>query len=507
MKQILYTIFSAVLVLYACKQETKVTEIFIEPQTLQLVAGESHQLELVVSPEDAVPEQSVWQSSNPSVAAVNSEGRVTAVSAGQTSIKVTCGTLSSICEVTVSDSETESVTLDRHEASVFVGEELQLNVTVVPYDGEVVFWTSSDESVAEVDMFGLVKTLSVGNAVITASCGGLEDACELTVNPIASTSVTVDPSELTLGVGEQRSLSATVYPENATDKSVVWDSSDESVVVVDGSGIVTAVAAGAAVVSARNGDNTGICEVTVENVRDMQIGDYYFSDGTVSGILEEGKTPIGVVFWLGNPAEEDEVLAKEHPECVNGLVVALSGSDYQAWQSNHSAYGQTVGSWVENNLPEYKTVTSDKTGEAPDLLNKKLGYNNTKAIEAFNAASENAEWQVEAVNYVVSYRGSVPAPENTSGWYLPSAKELHLLISGEVDGNIWSNMAGTAIEDIVNERMEAVGTADRISSYLWSSTERSATSAYLIWNDVSGIASFPAKDNADRMKVRPVLAF
>lgn len=493
--------------LSACTQETKVTEIFIEPQTLQLVIGEYRQLELVVSPEEAVTEHLVWQSSDASVAAVNSEGRVTAVSAGHTSIRVTCGTLSSICEVTVSDSETESVTLDRHEASVFVGEELQLNVTVVPYDGEVVSWTSSDESVAEVDMFGLVKTLSVGNTVITASCGGVEDACELTVNPIVGTSVIVEPYELTLGVGEQRSLSATVYPENATDKSVIWDSSDELVAVVDENGVVTAVAAGTAVVSARNGDNTGICEVTVENVRGIQVGDYYFSDGTVSGALEEGKTPIGIVFWLGNPAEEDEVLAKEHPECVNGLVVALSGSDYQAWQSNHSAYGQTVGSWVENNLPEYKTVTSDRTGEASDLLNKKLGYNNTKAIEAFNAASENAEWQVEAVNYIVSYRESVPAPENTSDWYLPSAKELHLLISGEVDGNVYGNMAGTDVKKMVNERMDVVGTADRINTYLWPSTEKDAEYAYLIWDDVSGIAAFPAKDNADRMKIRPVLAF
>lgn len=505
MKKLLYIMMAAVFA--ACTQEVSVTEISIEPGELQLAVGESAALVLTDSPEDAVPENAVWQSSDASVAAVNGEGAVTAVSVGNASVRVTCGTLSAVCEVTVSDSEVESVVLDRHEASVFVGEELQLNVTVIPDDGRVVSWTSSDESVAEVDIFGLVKTLSVGSAVISAECGGVAASCNLAVTPITSTSVTVDPSELTLGVGEQRSLSATVYPENATDKSVVWDSSDESVVVVDGSGIVTAVAAGAAVVSARNGDNTGICEVTVENVRDMQIGDYYFSDGTVSGILEEGKTPIGVVFWLGNPAEEDEVLAREHPECVNGLVVALSGSDYQAWQSNHSAYGQTVGSWVENNLPDYKTVTSDKTGEAPDLLNKKLGYNNTKAIEAFNAAPENAEWQVEAVNYVVSYRGSVPAPENTSGWYLPSAKELHLMISGEVDGNVWGNMAGTAVKDIVNERIEGVDIADGINSYLWSSTERDAKYAYLIWDDLSGIAAFPAKDNADRMKVRPVLAF
>ena len=469
--------------------------------------GRTAELVLTASPEGTVPENAVWQSSDASVAAVNGDATVTAISVGNASVRVTCGTLSAICNVTVSDVEIESVNLDKEQAELFIGETLQLTASLTPELDRVVTWISSDENIAEVDMFGLVEAVGLGNAVITVSCGGIDASCEITVNPVTSTSVTVEPSELILAVGEERSLNATVYPENTTDKSVIWSSSDESVAVVDENGVVTAVAAGTAVVSAMNGENEGTCAVTVENVREMQIGDYYFSDGTVSGSLEEGKTPIGIVFWLGNPAEEDEVLAREHPECVNGLVVALSGSDYQAWQSNHSAYGQTVGSWVESNLPDYKTVTSDKTGEAPDLLNKKLGYNNTKAIEAFNAAPANAEWQVEAVNYVVSYRQSVPAPENTSGWYLPSAKELHLMISGEVDGNIWSNMAGIEIEKIINDRIGAVESGEKIASNLWSSTERDAKYAYLIWYDVSGIAAFPAKDNSDRMKIRPVLAF
>lgn len=255
---------------------------------------------------------------------MNGDGTVTAISVGNASVRVTCGTLSAICNVTVSDVEIESVNLDKEQAELFIGETLQLTASLTPELDRVVTWISSDENIAEVDMFGLVEAVGLGNAVITVSCGGIDASCEITVNPVTSTSVTVEPSELILAVGEERSLNATVYPENTTDKSVIWSSSDESVAVVDENGVVTAVAAGTAVVSAMNGENEGTCAVTVENVREMQIGDYYFSDGTVSGSLEEGKTPIGIVFWLGNPAEEDEVLAREHPECVNGLVVALS---------------------------------------------------------------------------------------------------------------------------------------------------------------------------------------
>ena len=68
-------------------------------------------------------------------------------------------------------------------------------------------------------------------------------------------------------------------------------------------------------------------------------------------------------------------------------------------------------------------------------------------------------------------------------------------------------MAGIEIEKIINDRIGAVESGEKIASNLWSSTERDAKYAYLIWYDVSGIAAFPAKDNSDRMKIRPVLAF
>ena len=82
---------------------------------------------------------------------------------------------------------------------------------------------------------------------------------------VAVTSVTLDKTELALTIGDAAvQLTATVKPDNATDADVDWSSSDVSVATVDGSGLVTAVADGTATITAKAGDKTAECKVTVK---------------------------------------------------------------------------------------------------------------------------------------------------------------------------------------------------------------------------------------------------
>lgn len=81
---------------------------------------------------------------------------------------------------------------------------------------------------------------------------------------VAVESVTLDQAtaELTVG-GEDLTLTATVNPENATDKTVTWTSSDETVATVSG-GVVTAVGVGETTITATAGDKSATCTVTVK---------------------------------------------------------------------------------------------------------------------------------------------------------------------------------------------------------------------------------------------------
>ena len=79
---------------------------------------------------------------------------------------------------------------------------------------------------------------------------------------VPATGVTLDKTELSLTEGESATLTATVEPENATDKAIVWTSSDNAVATVE-NGVVTAVKAGTATITAACGSAKAECTVTV----------------------------------------------------------------------------------------------------------------------------------------------------------------------------------------------------------------------------------------------------
>lgn len=79
---------------------------------------------------------------------------------------------------------------------------------------------------------------------------------------VAVTGITVLPGSAQLAVGATVTLTATVTPDNATDKTVTWSSSDNGVATVAG-GLVTGVAAGSATITAKAGDKTATCAITV----------------------------------------------------------------------------------------------------------------------------------------------------------------------------------------------------------------------------------------------------
>ena len=137
---------------------------------------------------------------------------------------------------------------------------------------EITF-ASSDNNVAMVDFNGKVTAMGVGNATITATTNyGTTATCEVTVNPILATSVTLDKPSLNIPVGSTQTLKATVLPTAATDKSVTWTSSDENVATVDANGKVTAKAIGVATVTAMTNDGSDLsaeCAVTVSAVKPL----------------------------------------------------------------------------------------------------------------------------------------------------------------------------------------------------------------------------------------------
>ena len=163
--------------------------------------------------------------------------------------------------------EVETISISGYESALTeVDATVQLMATVTPDNAtsKTVTWSTSNPEVATVDATGLVTAVANGKATITATAGGETATCEVTVAIVVPvTGVALDKTEATLTeVGATVTLVATVSPDNATNKTVTWESSNTEVAtVVDG--VVTAVANGKATITAKAGEKTATCEVTV----------------------------------------------------------------------------------------------------------------------------------------------------------------------------------------------------------------------------------------------------
>lgn len=225
-----------------------------------------------------------------------------AIAPGEAVVTAACGELEATCSVVVKEVAVETVELDKESAEIFVGESVQLSATVLPADAAdpAVSWSSSYPGVASVDDNGLVSGISAGVAVITAEAGGVKAECSVTVKEIPVSSIELDPEEKEMEVGQSFTISATVKPDNAGDKTVVWSSGNESVAKVDGNGTVTGISEGTAVILAEAGDVTAECHVTVVAAASGEPAADIKTDWTVGEFFDVAEYGKGVVFEVGD---------------------------------------------------------------------------------------------------------------------------------------------------------------------------------------------------------------
>ncbi len=162
------------------------------------------------------------------------------------------------------------VSLKPNTLSLKVGKAEALSAVVIPAnaDNKTVSWSTSDPSVATV-ADGLVTAVKEGSATITVTTidGGKTATCAVTVSTdtVPVTGITIDQGATAeVEEGKTITLTATVQPENATDKTVTWSSSNDAIATV-ANGAVTGVTPGEVVITAKAGDKTATCTVTVNS--------------------------------------------------------------------------------------------------------------------------------------------------------------------------------------------------------------------------------------------------
>lgn len=255
-----------------CKVTVKpvaVTEVLLDKSSVTMKVGDIFVLNATVQPENVSDKTITWSSSAPSVVKVEN-GKLTALAEGSATITAKCGEKSAFCTVTVQKAEVpaERVTLDQTTLELTVNGTAKLTAKVLPEETTVktIQWSSSDETVAKVAADGTVTALKEGTTVITAKCGEKSAECTVTVKAeaVVPASITLDQSTLSMAVGGTQKLTASILPDNATDKSITWSSDAPGIVEVAADGTVTAKAAGTAIITATTVNGLTItCTITV----------------------------------------------------------------------------------------------------------------------------------------------------------------------------------------------------------------------------------------------------
>ena len=270
-KQFLFCILAVVsLFLTACsekEQEITVQSIAISQPSAELKIGETLNLKATVSPSNATYDGITWTSTKTSVATVSTSGQVSALAEGNTTITAMAGGKTASCSVTVVKGvvAVSSISLNKDSIELVEGDSETLTATVSPNDAtdKTVSWSSSNTGVATVQD-GTITAIKEGEASITAKAGEKTASCKVVVakKVIPVESIGLNKTELALVEGDSETLTATISPEDATDKTISWTSSRESIATVK-DGIVTAISEGEATITAKAGEKTASCKVVV----------------------------------------------------------------------------------------------------------------------------------------------------------------------------------------------------------------------------------------------------
>ena len=270
--------FAALVAVSCNSNENEVLAVRLDKTKIELVKGESIQLNAQVVP--AQDAEFTWSSQDEQYVTVDQNGVVTAVGLKKESLDSDEVSPVSVyvkylngadeCQVTVlplAPTKVEIVS-EANTIEVDPAESIQLVAKCYPEDADLtdLTWSTDFATVAKVDSkTGVLTGVSAGFAVIRASYNErIFDEINVRVNAVEPQGVEIVPSSISLSPGMKERLGVKLTPANASG-SLVWTSDKMEVAKVDAeTGVVTAVAKGSANIKVQIGNVSATCVVVVE---------------------------------------------------------------------------------------------------------------------------------------------------------------------------------------------------------------------------------------------------
>lgn len=317
------------------------------------------------------------------------------------------------------------------------GKQLFLTVTPANFTDEVT-WKSGNPEIATVTEDGEIRGVSCGTTTVKVTVGNASATCNVTVTqPV--TSIRLSQSSATMAAGDVLTLTAEVYPNEATDKGYRWSSSDPAIASVSDQGEVTALAKGEAVITATATDGSGVTGTCTVNVTSQMI---------TAAAIEDLQSPhpyenncLDAWQYTLNGAENLNVRFNEQTEMEDGF-------DYiHLYDKNNKLVGTYTGKQLAG-----KTVTvtgntirikleTDKGGTA-------WGFQVDSVTAASGSGTEDPE-NPDTENPTTTYTYKLNT-DNTITITKCTSSDENIVIPSRIDGHSVTGIGDKAFENVTS---------------------------------------------------------
>ncbi len=379
------------------QQEGSVTGVTLDKSVATLAVGQKLTLTARITPVDAKNPTVAWSTSVPGIATVTSDGTVLGVAEGTCIITATTvdGNKTASCTVAVVaavDVSVPNMVGQNQTVAKDTLTSLGLNVKIVEQHHDTV----PEKTVISQSLVAGATAKTGDEITIYVSLGKASSTDSTTTNPntgttVAVTGITLSPTSVSLAVGGTRTLTATVSPSNATNKTVNWTSSDTSVATVS-NGTITGKKAGSATIIATTADGgkTAYCTVSVTASSTTVAVTGVTMSKTTASLTVGGTVALSATVAPSNATDKTVTWASS-----NTSVATVSGGTVTAKAAGTAVITATAGGKTAS-----CTVTVTAAVQNATVVNV-VG----KTEAAAKTALENAGFKVE-ISYVTSETGT-----------------------------------------------------------------------------------------------------
>ena len=257
-------------------KEVKVQQITLTPSTSSVVVGESLQITAKVLPENATNTTLKWKITPENVLKPTAApGQFTAQQVGEALVRAEAADGSGItaeCKVVVKPRLVQAISLNATQKNLIIGDSFTLTATLSPENAtnHNVIWKLVSGNAISLSNTGVIQAKKVGEALVRAEAAdgsGITAECKVAVKPRLVQSISLNATQKELIIGDSFTLTATLSPENATNRNVIWKLVSGDAISLSNTGVIQAKKVGEALVRAEAADDSRItaeCKVVVK---------------------------------------------------------------------------------------------------------------------------------------------------------------------------------------------------------------------------------------------------